>query len=53
MVMLINLLGRERTATAIQYGMIATGISAAVITVVGTIGTNPNLMLTTVANALK
>jgi Flp pilus assembly pilin Flp len=51
--MLIEFFTKERAASAIQYGMIATGISATIITVAATIGTNPNVMLTTVANALK
>jgi pilus assembly protein Flp/PilA len=40
-------------ATAIEYGLIAAGISVAIVTVVGTLGTNLNATFTTVANALK
>ena len=39
-------------ATAIEYGLIAAGISVA-IAVVGTLGTKLNATFTTVANALK
>jgi pilus assembly protein Flp/PilA len=40
-------------ATAIEYGLIAAGISVAIVTVVGTVGTKLNATCTTVANALK
>ena len=40
-------------ATAIEYGLIAAGISVAIVTVVGTVGTNLNATFTTVANAIK
>ena len=40
-------------ATAIEYGLIAGGISVAIVTVVGTLGTKLNATFTTVANALK
>jgi pilus assembly protein Flp/PilA len=40
-------------ATAIEYGLIAAGISVAMVTVVGTLGTKLNATFTTVANALK
>jgi pilus assembly protein Flp/PilA len=40
-------------ATAIEYGLIAAGISVAIVTVVGTVGTKLNATFTTVANALK
>ena len=40
-------------ATAIEYGLIAAGISVAIVTVVGTLGTKLNATFTTVANALK
>jgi pilus assembly protein Flp/PilA len=43
----------ESGATAIEYGLIAAGISVAIVTVVGTLGTNLNATFTTVANALK
>ena len=40
-------------ATAIEYGLIAAGVSVAIVTVVGTLGTKLNTTFTTVANALK
>jgi pilus assembly protein Flp/PilA len=43
----------ESGATAIEYGLIAAGISVAIVTVVGTVGTKLNATFTTVANALK
>jgi pilus assembly protein Flp/PilA len=43
----------ETAATAIEYGLIAAGISVAIITVVGTVGTNLKGIFTSVANALK
>ena len=43
----------ELGATAIEYGLIAAGISVAIITVVGTMGTKLNTTFTTVQTALK
>jgi pilus assembly protein Flp/PilA len=43
----------ESGATAIEYGLIAAGISVVIITVVGTIGTNLNTTFTTVGTGLK
>ena len=43
----------ESAATAIEYGLIAAGISVAIITVVGMVGTNLNTTFTSVAAALK
>ena len=43
----------EAGATAIEYGLIAAGISVAIITVVGTLGTTLNTTFTSVATALK
>ena len=43
----------ESGATAIEYGLIAAGISVAIITVVQTLGTNLNATFTSVATALK
>ena len=40
-------------ATAIEYGLIAAGISVAIITVVGTLGTSLNTTFTSVQTALK
>lgn len=39
-------------ATAIEYGLIAAGISVAIITVVGTLGTKLNTTFSSVSNAL-
>jgi pilus assembly protein Flp/PilA len=46
-------LKNESGATAIEYGLIAAGISVAIVTVVGTVGTNLNTTFTTIANAVK
>jgi pilus assembly protein Flp/PilA len=43
----------ESGATAIEYGLIAAGISVAIITVVGTVGTNLNTAFTKVGTGLK
>jgi pilus assembly protein Flp/PilA len=43
----------ERGATAIEYGLIAAGISIAIITVVGTLGSALNTTFTSVQTALK
>ncbi len=42
----------ESGATAIEYGLIAAGISVAIITVVTTVGTNLTATFQTVANKL-
>ena len=43
----------ESGATAIEYGLIAAGISIAIITVVGTVGTKLNTTFNSVSTALK
>ena len=43
----------ESGATAIEYGLIAAGISVAIITVVKNVGTQLNTTLTSVQNGLK
>ena len=43
----------EKGATAIEYGLIAAGISVAIITVVGTLGSSLNTTFTSVQTALK
>ena len=52
-----NLFGRfvkdESGATAIEYGLIAAGISLAIITVVNGLGSNLNTKFTSVNNSLK
>jgi len=40
-------------ATAIEYGLIAAGISIAIVAVVATIGTNLNTVFTSVSTQLK
>jgi pilus assembly protein Flp/PilA len=42
----------ESGATAIEYGLIAAGISVVIITAVGTVGTNLNTVFTKVGSAL-
>jgi pilus assembly protein Flp/PilA len=53
MLLLSKFLADETGATAIEYGLIAAGISIAIVTVVGTVGTNLNATFTTIANAVK
>ena len=43
----------ERGATAIEYGLIAAGISVAIITVVQGLGTKLTTTFTSVSDALK
>jgi pilus assembly protein Flp/PilA len=43
----------ERGATAIEYGLIAAGISVAIITVVASLGSSLNATFTSVQTALK
>jgi pilus assembly protein Flp/PilA len=55
--MFVNQLKRfvkdESGATAIEYGLIAAGISVAIITVVTTLGTKLDTTFTKVSNALN
>jgi pilus assembly protein Flp/PilA len=53
MSLLLSFVRDESAATAIEYGLIAAGISVAIVTVVQTVGTNLNATFTTVANAVK
>ena len=53
MTLLKKFLRNQSGATAIEYGLIAAGISVAIVVVVQTVGTNLNTTFTTVANALK
>ncbi|HEY7301113.1 MAG TPA: Flp family type IVb pilin [Xanthobacteraceae bacterium] len=53
MTLLAKFLRDRSAATAIEYGLIAAGISVAIVVVVQTVGTNLNATFTTVANALK
>jgi len=52
-----NLISRfvkdQSGATAIEYGLIAAGISLAIITVVNGLGTNLNTKFTTINSSLK
>lgn len=43
----------ETAATAIEYGLIAAGISVAIITVVGSLGSKLNETFTSITTALK
>jgi pilus assembly protein Flp/PilA len=50
---LMSFLQNESGATAIEYGLIAAGISVAIITVVAGLGSKLNTTFTTVMTALK
>jgi pilus assembly protein Flp/PilA len=43
----------ESAATTIEYGLVAAGISVAIIAVVQGLGRNPNGIFTTFSNAFK
>jgi pilus assembly protein Flp/PilA len=43
----------EKGATAIEYGLIAAGISVAIIAVVNGLGTNLNTKFTSISTQLK
>jgi pilus assembly protein Flp/PilA len=43
----------ESGATAIEYGLIAAGISIAIVAVVQTVGTKLNSTFTSISNALS
>ena len=49
----LSFLRDESGATAIEYGLIAAGISIAIITVVGTVGSSLNTVFTKISTALK
>jgi pilus assembly protein Flp/PilA len=51
--MLRDFLADESRATAIEYGLIAAGISLAIIAVVNGLGTRLNTKLTSINNSLK
>jgi pilus assembly protein Flp/PilA len=51
--MLKRFLSDETGATAIEYGLIAAGISVAIIAVVQSVGSSLNTTFTSVATALK
>jgi pilus assembly protein Flp/PilA len=50
---IVQFLRDDTGATAIEYGLIAAGISVAIITVVSTLGQSLNSTFTSVATALK
>ena len=50
---ILKFIRNESGATAIEYGLIAAGISVAIITVVGSVGTSLNTTFTSVKNALQ
>jgi pilus assembly protein Flp/PilA len=50
---LIKFLKDENAATAIEYGLIASGIAVAIITVTKGLGTKLNTTFTSVSSALK
>jgi pilus assembly protein Flp/PilA len=49
----LSFLKDETAATAIEYGLIAAGISVAIIAVVQGLGTKLNTTFTSVSSALK
>ena len=49
----VRFLNDESGATAIEYGLIAAGISLAIIAVVNGLGTNLNTKFTSINNSLK
>jgi len=49
----IAFLRNESGATAIEYGLIAAGISVAIIAAVNTIGSSLNTNFTTISSQLK
>ena len=53
MQMISRFLRDETGATAIEYGLIAAGISLAIIAAVNGLGTNLNAKFTSINNSLK
>ncbi|HEX3164072.1 MAG TPA: Flp family type IVb pilin [Pseudolabrys sp.] len=49
----VRFLNDESAATAIEYGLIAAGISVAVIAVVNGLGSNLNAKFSTISTQLK
>jgi pilus assembly protein Flp/PilA len=49
----VAFLKNEKGATAIEYGLIASGISVAIIAIVNTLGTQLNTNFTSVSTQLK
>jgi pilus assembly protein Flp/PilA len=50
---IVRFIRDDSGATAIEYGLIAAGISVAIIVVVGSLGTSLNTTFTSVQTALK
>jgi pilus assembly protein Flp/PilA len=50
---IVAFLKNESGATAIEYGLIAAGISVAIIAVVNTIGTKLNTSFSSISDQLK
>jgi pilus assembly protein Flp/PilA len=50
---LIEFLSDERGATAIEYGLIAAGISLAIIGIVNGLGTNLSAKFTSINNSIS
>jgi pilus assembly protein Flp/PilA len=50
---ILSFLKDERGATAIEYGLIAAGISVAIIATVAALGTNLNTTFSTVSSAVN
>jgi pilus assembly protein Flp/PilA len=53
MTKIIEFLKNESGATAIEYGLIAAGISIAIITIVNTLGTQLNAKFTSISTSLN
>ncbi len=51
--LILKFLGDESGATAIEYGLIAAGISLAIIAVVNGLGTTLNTQFTSISSSLK
>jgi pilus assembly protein Flp/PilA len=49
----LKFLSAESGATAIEYGLIAAGISLAIIAIVNALGTNLNAQFTSINSSLK
>jgi len=53
MIKLVSFFKDERGATAIEYGLIAAGISIAIVAVVNGLGTNLNTKFDTIKTSLQ
>ncbi len=51
--LLVQFLADEQGVTAIEYGLLAAGISVAIIATVAALGTNLNTTFSSVSSALK